>query len=360
MINPLAGSPSTRSTGSNELRTGTFDALGGYGNWKGVCPLVTAARSDQWSAAAVLISGTMDISASKKSLTPPLAVTALIAGAFAMGASPVFVRHAEVGPFVSAFWRVFTALPVLLLWALWERRRQPGQHGGLLGFSRPVVLAGVFFAGDLTFWHLSILRTTMANATLMSCLAPVWVLLLSGLVIGEKVPRRSFAGLALCLAGAAMLMGSSYAIDPGRLVGDLYGIITSLFFGLYFLAVRVGRRTVSGAALTFSSSIVCALALLCVAIAGGGPFLPQTGKGYAALAAMGLISHAGGQGLLTLALGVLSAAFSSLVIFMEAVAGAFFGWLFFSEELTMLQLSGGILILFGVWIARPESSAGQE
>ncbi len=297
-------------------------------------------------------------------LAPALAFTALVAGAMAMGISPVFVRISEVGPFVSAFWRVATALPVLAIWAILEVRYHASSSGkpqkSVFDFSRPVLLAGLFFAGDLVFWHLSILNTTMANATLMSCLAPVWVILLSGAVIGEPVPPRSYAGLALCISGAAMLVGSSYAVDPHRIIGDLYGIITSLFFGLYFLAVRVARRDTGSGALILSSTIVTSVALLIVAIAGGGAFLPKTASGYAALGAVGLISHAGGQGLLALALGVLSAAFSSLVIFLEAVAGAFFGWLFFSEDLQPMQFFGGLLILCGVWVARPQADSNSK
>lgn len=287
---------------------------------------------------------------------PALAFTALVVGAFAMGVSPVFVRTAEIGPFASAFWRVATALPVLAVWALLEARFNGTRLSIMPG--RPVLLAGLFFAGDLTFWHLSILNTTMANATLMSCLAPVWVLLLSGVAIGEKVSRLSFLGLLLCLGGAALLVGSSHATDPGRIVGDVYGIVTSLFFGLYFLAIRVARRTRPTGSLALSSTLVTTAALFVVALVSGNGFLPQTAQGYASLAALGIVSHAGGQGLLALALGVLSAAFSSLVIFLEAVAGALFGWLVFGEELGTMQYAGGALILAGVWIARPRTSAG--
>ncbi|MCU0790138.1 MAG: DMT family transporter [Nitratireductor sp.] len=295
--------------------------------------------------------------AAHDSITPPLAFAALVAGAMAMGVSPVFVRTAEIGPFASAFWRVFTALPVLVLWAWLEMRRSgEGEASRLVVFAPPIILSGLFFAGDLTFWHLAIMNTTMANATMMSCLAPVWVLLFSGAFIGEPVPRSSFAGLALCLAGAAMLVGSSYSIDQSRIIGDIYGIITSVFFGLYFLAIRVGRRQAGGGVLTLSSSIVTCAALFVVALASGNDMLPQTAKGYASLAALGLVSHAGGQGLLTLALGVLSAAFSSLVIFLEAFAAALFGWLFFGETLGVMQISGSILILAGVWVARPRQS----
>jgi drug/metabolite transporter (DMT)-like permease len=53
---------------------------------------------------------------------------------------------------------------------------------------------------------------------------------------------------------------------------------------------------------------------------------PATLIGISPLAALALVSHAGGQGLLAYALGHLPAAFSALVIFLEAVAAAFFGW----------------------------------
>lgn len=279
----------------------------------------------------------------------PLA--ALVLGAFAMGVSPVFVRTAEIGPFASAFWRVAAALPLLLAWAWFEARR--GGAPFRLRVPPPVLLSGLFFAGDLAFWHLAILNTTMANATLMSCLAPVWVLVLSGVAIGEPAPARSFAGLAFCLAGAAMLIGSSYAAEPARIVGDLYGIATSLFFGLYFLAVRVGRRSLATGELIFASSLVTVAALFAVAVFSGNAFLPPSASGYASIAALALVSHAGGQGLLAFALGSLSAGFSSLVIFLEAVAGAFFGYVFFDERLGGLQFLGAILILAGVWVARP-------
>ncbi|MCB1457700.1 MAG: DMT family transporter [Nitratireductor sp.] len=285
----------------------------------------------------------------------PLAFGALVAGSVAMGVSPVFVRFAEIGPFASAFWRVALALPILFLWAWIEARSQ--NRPLRMKWSMPILLSGLFFAGDLTFWHLAITHTTMANATLMSCLAPVWVLILSSTFIGEKVPARSFAGLAICIAGASLLIGSSYQIDPSRLIGDIYGIITSLFFGLYFLAIRVGRRSMGSGELTFAFTLITALALLVVALVSGNQFLPQTPAGYAALLSLGTISHAGGQGLLSVALGSLSAAFSSLVIFLEAVAAAFFGWAIFNETMGPLQIAGGIAILAGIWVARPARQA---
>ena len=287
-------------------------------------------------------------------LSFPVAFALLIMGAIAMGVSPVFVRFAEVGPFASAFWRVCLGLPVLFLWAWFETRR--AGRAITWQMDRAIIFAGFLFAGDLIFWHLAILNTTLANATLMATLAPVWVTLFSRAFIGEAVSRQSVIGLIICLFGAAMLIGSSFRVAPERLWGDFYGFVTSIFFGLYFLAIRVARRKRKGGEATFISTIITTAVLLIVALISGNDMIPETSRGWAALVALGTISHAGGQGLLAVALGSLSAAFSSLVIFVEAMAAAFFGWVVFSEKLAPLQILGSALILTGVWYARPRKT----
>ena len=294
--------------------------------------------------------------ASTQSKTPlafPIAFGALVMGAIGMGISPVFVRLAEVGPFASAFWRVCLALPFLWIWAVSEARRNGSSTQHLRRFDRTIVLAGLFFAGDLFFWHLAIMKTSIANATLMACLAPLWVLLLSGTILGEKVEKTAFIGLALCLSGAAMLIGASYAFEPDQLIGDLYGVITSVFFGLYILAIRMGRRKDEAGALTLKSTVITTIALGLVAVALEPTLWPASASGLLALIALGLISQTGGQGLMSVALGSLSAPFSALVIFIEALAAAILGWLVFNETLSPWQFAGGGLILWGIWMARP-------
>ena len=282
------------------------------------------------------------------------ALACLLVGAMALGLSPVFVRNAEVGPFASAFWRAFTALPLLFLWSLVERRMN-GRAGRGLKMPNPwaIVLAGLFFAGDLAFWHLAILHTTIANATFLACLAPVWVALFSRIAIGEAVSRRTLIGLAICLPGAALLIFQSGDGSAGSPLGDLYGAITSLFFGLYFLAMREARKGLGGGESTLAFTLVTAAVLFVIAIFSGDGFIPPSASGVANLAALGLVSHAGGQGLLSVSLGVLSASFSSLVIFAEAIAAAIFGWLFAGEAIGWLQAGGGLLIFVGIFVARP-------
>jgi drug/metabolite transporter (DMT)-like permease len=281
-----------------------------------------------------------------------LAFTALVMGAVAMGASPIFVRLADVGPYASAFWRTALALPFLWGWAALETR---DAKTAWRGFDSAVLLSGLFFAGDLFFWHLSILATTVANATFLATTAPVWVALGAWLVLGERFGARMLIGLALCMLGGAALLGQSYGFAPERLKGDMFGLITAIFFGCYMLAVRAARGRIGAGRLAFLSTAVTAFCLLAVALALEPFILPRSIAGASALLALALVSQVGGQGLLAVALGTLPATFSSLVIFLEAVAAACLAWVFLGEALGPVQAMGGLLILFGIWFARPRA-----
>ncbi len=285
-----------------------------------------------------------------------LGVAALLAAALAMSVSPSLVRLADVGPFASAFWRVVLALPVLWLWMRRDEARR-GAGAPRASFAGPTLLAGLVFAGDLFFWHLSVMHTTIANATFFATCAPIWVVLFGWLLFGQRVSRAVLAGLALCVLGGAALVAQSAALDPAHAAGDALGIVTGVFFGLYFLAVGAARRRTGAARATFELSCVAALLLGITAVLLEPRMLPHTASGWAVLLTLALVSHAGGQGLLSIALGLLPTAFSSLVIFLEALAAAGVAWAVLGEAVTALQALGGLAILAGLWVARPRGDA---
>lgn len=285
-----------------------------------------------------------------KSIAAPFA--ALVLGALAMGVSPIFVRLADVGPFTSAFWRVGLALPVLYAWM---RLSERGQTGHKTSFSRATILAGVAFAGDLFFWHLSIVTTNIADATFFATTTPIWVVLFGWLLFRERASKAVLLGLGLCILGGGALLVQSLQMKAGGALGDFFGLATGVFFGLYFLAVQAARGGSSAARVTFELTIVTAALLLAAALILERQLLPHSLGGLAALLALAWISHSGGQGLLAVALGSLPANFSSLVIFIEAIAAACFAWALLGEPVTFIQAAGGLMILAGIYVARPRS-----
>jgi drug/metabolite transporter (DMT)-like permease len=290
-------------------------------------------------------------SAARYSSDMTLGLVAMVAAAAAMSISPVLVRFADVGPLSSAFWRVFLALPVLWLWMRAEEKR-PGQEKGR-SWSLPIVLSGLSFAGDLLLWHLSIMNTTIANATFFTTMAPLWVVVFGWLLLRQRAATMTMIGLSICLSGGAALVYESLSINPAHAIGDALGIGTGMFFGLYFLAVGAARLATGPARVTFEMSIVTILILGAAALFVEGDILPKSVQGWLVLLALAFISHAGGQGLLSFALGRLPTTFSALVIFLEAIGAAIFAWMLIGEPISALQATGGVVILAGIWIARP-------
>ena len=283
-----------------------------------------------------------------------LALVALFAGAVSIGAAPILVRLADVAPVASAFWRVALALPVLWAWEV-GRLRRVRAGGATADGPLPVlglVLAGVFFAADLALWHLSILWTTVANATLLANVAPVFVVLGGFLFFSERFSGRFLAGLVLAMVGVAALIGASAEIGGDRLAGDALGLATAVCYAGYIVAVARVRARAATATVMLWSSLVTAVVLLPLALLAPGPFWPAGLDGWLVLIALALVTQVGGQGLIAYALAHLPAAFGSVSLLVQPVIAAGLAWLLFAEALGPLELAGAGLVLAGIAMAR--------
>ena len=171
-----------------------------------------------------------------------VAVAALLAGAAAIAASALFVKVSETGPVATAFWRVALALPILWAWSVIGSRG--GHVASFAAERRLIVAAGLLFAGDLAVWHWSIVLTSVANATLLANLAPIFVALAVWLLYGRRPTAMFLAGLAAALAGVTVLLGRDFQAGGGAMLGDFLGMVTAMFYSAYQLTVtRVRSRT---------------------------------------------------------------------------------------------------------------------
>ena len=289
-----------------------------------------------------------------------LAFPALLLGATAIGLAPIFVRLSETGPVATAFYRMFLSLPVLGVWWWTERHRCGSLPTANNRWIRSwLVAAGLFFAADLAVWHWSIRITTVANATLLANLAPLFVTLASWAIFGQRFRAGFLIGMAIALAGAFVLMSASLGFGQTRLVGDLLGMLTAVFYAGYIVSVARLRAGVSTATVMFGSAAVSAAALLPLALLSGENLLPVSVNGWFVLLALAVVSHVGGQGLIAWALAHLSAAFGSVSLLWQPVAAALFAWLLLHESLGAWQVAGGIIVLAGIYLARRASYARQ-
>lgn len=284
-----------------------------------------------------------------------LAFAALVLGAAAIAFAPIFVRLADVGPVAIGFWRVTLAVPALLLWFLIERRPADGGVGP--GDLRMLAAAGACFAGDLAVWHLSIGFTSVANATLLANVSPIFVALVSWLVFGQRFTRLYVGGVVVAFVGVGILMGRSVEVGPTHLLGDALGLLTAVFYGSYFLIVARLRARLSTATIMLGSAVGTAVILLPIALLAGERILPATATGWAVLAGLGLFSHAGGQSLIAYALAHLPATFSALALLFQPVFAGALAWILLGEPQGPVEIAGAVVILVGILLAR-RGSAG--
>jgi len=272
------------------------------------------------------------------------AIPGLVLGATLIGFAAIIVRLTDVGPTAAGFWRLMLAAPLLYML---RRTQIPAEAPKPQGRARALMLvAGLFFAGDLALWHRSIHLTSVANSTLLSNLSPVFLALTLHFGFGEKHVRRFWIGLALALAGAGWLVADSLRIGPETAAA------TAVFYAGYQLLVSRSRRVYSALDVMFWSSLAGACALLPLALLAGETLFPQTARGWLLLLALAWVVHVGGQGLIAWAQAHLPASFASVTLLVQPVAAAVFAWLLLNERFGLQQAIGGVIILAGILLCR--------
>jgi drug/metabolite transporter (DMT)-like permease len=290
--------------------------------------------------------------------TPALAMfLALLLGATCIGFSGVFVRYADIGPAAAGFWRMVFALPVLAAWTALEGRDRLAPALGPRALW-PIALAGLAFAVDVTLYNASLGFTTIANASLLGNLSPVVVVLAAWLLLGETPTRRVLGALMLAVAGGLMLVlpqlaaASATPAAANGIFGDTLAVGAAIAYAGYILAIRRARDLAEAGLISLISSALCAVFCLAAALVLGETILPQSLQGWLAVAALGLVSHALGQGLITLALGHYGAGAASLVMVWPALVSVLAAWALFAEQPGPAQAFGGVAILAAVLLVR--------
>lgn len=277
-----------------------------------------------------------------------LAFAALMLGAAAIAFAPIFVRLADTGPSASAFWRVALALLPLWAWAAMSPRAGPART---LPW-KPLVIAGLCFAGDLGAWHVSIMYTTVANSTLEANFAPIFVTLGAWLLFRQRVSRLFLIALGVTLGGATLLIGPNFALGGRALAGDALGVLTAVFYAGYMLAIKSASTRTTTASLMAVTTTVAAIALLPYGLATADVFMPPSASGWLVLLGLALIPQIAGQSLIAFGFAHLPASFSSVSLLLQPVLATVYAWALLGEGVGPAQLLGGLVVLAGIYLAR--------
>lgn len=276
----------------------------------------------------------------------PIHFAALLGGNVALALGPMWVRLADSGPVSAGFWRLALAVPFFVLLARMNRQPLTGLPPKLL---LGVLAGGVFFALDLSSWHLGIELTRLGNATLFgnagSILIAAW-----GLIALRRLPRTpEWLAFGAAMVGSAVLLGRSLQIDHTTLIGDLLCLLAGFLYTFYILLAQRGRAMLGSWALLFWSSLVGLPVMAGGAVLLGEPFWPDN---WIPVIGLSITSQLIGQGLLVYALRHFPPLVIGLALLTQPVVSVAIGWIWFGEVLGALDLLGMALVAAGLVLTR--------
>ena len=276
----------------------------------------------------------------------------------ALACGPWLVRLAEseshVGAVGSAFWRLALASPILLIASATAREPMPARKRIWIGVA---LLSGLFFAADLALWHLGILHTRIANATLLGNITAI-LFPAYGFLFARRMPsRRQSLALLLAAGGAMLMLGRSIELSPRHAVGDLLCIGAGICYTLYLVAVDRARAAMGPISTLTLSVFAGAPVLLVTALLLGDPIAPAAWTPLILLAAG---SQLVGQGLILFSVGRVAPLVVGVMLLVQPIIAAAIGWLAYGERLTWPDLAGGIAIAVAVMLVHDAGRALPE
>ena len=264
---------------------------------------------------------------------------------------PAAIAVDAVPPFAIATVRFAIAAALLYAWArLAGRALTPMRRGDW-----PMVVGlGLTAVAGYNWLFLTGLTLAPASdgAIIVPGLAPVFTAVLAGLVLGERLGIRGFAGLALAALGLLLVVSPGSGGGTDRLLGDGLFIAGAVLWGVYSVlarraSVRFNAVSVSLYGIAFGTVVLIPLAIL---EGGLGSLASAPVEALAGIGYLAVFGTVGAFVLLNLGVARLGAARASAFALLVPVVGVLSSVWLLGERIGPLTLVGGAIVLVGLWL----------
>jgi len=258
------------------------------------------------------------------------------------------------GPIMAA-----TAAPALAI-AFWRNALGAGSSGLLAGLRHRAeftaldrrdwtvaAVAGAFLAAHFGTWTPAVKLTSVASATALVATQSVFAGLIAA-AAGRRLPRLAWFGMALAVAGTALIAGADFAISGRALAGDLLALLGGLASAAYMTAGARARRGMSAAAYTTICYGVCSLGLLAACLVGRQSLTGYSGRAWLLILAVTGCAQLLGHSLVNVVLRSASATVVSLAILLETPGAALIAAVWLHQVPPASAVPGLVLLLAGL------------
>jgi drug/metabolite transporter (DMT)-like permease/SAM-dependent methyltransferase len=260
----------------------------------------------------------------------------------------------ELGPVEILALRLVIGVPVLGIVLLVRRASLRFGHED----ARAVILAAAILTGHFLLQLAGLTSTTATNSAWIIAFSPLAVVLLSFVLLGERVGRRGVAGIAVATAGIVLLVSRGRLTEQAWLqsTGDWLILASAFTWALYTVTTRdlVRRReplTAAFSILLVSTVLTVLLLVVSSDVVGVRALSP---RGLAALLYLAVAGMAIGQWFWQEGVARLGAARAGLFLYLEPLATVALAVPLLGESFTPVMALGGGLVLAGVYVAQQE------
>ncbi len=301
----------------------------------------------------------------------PVITAAIMGGILAVSTASIFIRFAqEYAPslVIAALRLVFASL-ILAPLALSKHRTE------LVSLNkRAVVLAvasGTFLAFHFATWISSLEYTTVASSVVLVTTTPLWVALLSPLVLKEPITRPVIWGMLLALLGGlviglsdacrwdnGLICPSAAEFFQGRAAwGNFLALVGAWMAAGYLLIGRSLRARMTLIPYIFVVYGMAAVVLLIIMFVSGQTALHLPPQAYFWILLLAIFPQLLGHSTFNWALRYLPASLVSITLLGEPIGSIILAFIILNESPSAPELLGAAFILVGIYLAsRPSNS----
>lgn len=255
------------------------------------------------------------------------------------GLVPLVLKQVEMPTLAFASYRLWIGVALYLAIFLVTGRRLTWRT------LRITALGGFFFAADIALTFTAFRLTSVANATIIGALAPVFISLGAVRWFGERLDRRDAIVIGASFAGVALVAIGSQGSPAWSPIGDAAAAVSVLTWSAYWLFSKRARDRVPAMEYMASVMLVSAVVVTCMSLATGTSLRPPDASDWSWIVIVAVVPGLLGHLSVAWSHRFVEAWLGSLLLQSQPVVGSLAAWVLLDERLTALTALGGAVVV---------------
>jgi len=285
---------------------------------------------------------------SKIAVHLPVSYFALGVGTLALSFAAMYIRWAQAPGVITGFYRLFLSTLILLPF-LGLRRGITRSRASWSNVLAPT-LSGMCMAANFALWNTSLFHTTVANASILGNITPLWVGLAAWWLFHEHLRGSFWIGLLMIFLGVILITSGGSFLHPRLGTGDIMALSSSIFSAAYLLIMGWGRQRLDSLTYVWINGASATIWMLVIALVLKYPlagFPPQT---WIVFIAAAIVTQIIGYTAISYSLGKLPASVVSPTLNLQPVLTILLAIPLLKELPSAIQTLGCLIVLGGVYL----------